>query len=107
MKCMAPGNSGICLLAHYEIKQNEFVEAMRKVDPTIRAVASGADPAEMSETGAGKSITGKPTPTSAIHSQTGMVGFSPIPPTTWMRLRSIFIPRPIRRSMPSKGVRAR
>jgi alpha-N-arabinofuranosidase len=48
-------------LADYEIKQNEFVQAMRKVDPTIRAVASGADPAEMSETGAGKSITGKPT----------------------------------------------
>lgn len=48
-------------LADYEIKQNEFVEAMRKVDPNILVVASGADPAEMSTTGAGKSITGKPT----------------------------------------------
>lgn len=47
-------------LADYEIKQNQFVEAMRKVDPGIRVVASGADPAEMTSTGAGKSITGKP-----------------------------------------------
>lgn len=48
-------------LSDYEIKQNMFVEAMRKVDPNILVVASGADPAEMSTTGAGKSITGKPT----------------------------------------------
>ena len=47
-------------LADYEIKQNMFVEAMRKVDPSIVIVASGADPAEMTSTGAGKSITGKP-----------------------------------------------
>jgi alpha-N-arabinofuranosidase len=47
-------------LAHYEIKQNMFAEAMRKVDPTITLVASGATPAEMSTTGAGHSITGKP-----------------------------------------------
>lgn len=47
-------------LEQYEIKQNSFVEAMRKVDPNIMVVASGADPAEMSSTGAGHSITGKP-----------------------------------------------
>lgn len=47
-------------LADYEIKQNRFVEAMREVDPNIIVVASGADPAEMTSTGAGKSITGKP-----------------------------------------------
>lgn len=46
-------------LAHYEIKQNTFVEAMRKVDPGIVVVASGADPAEMTTTGAGSAITGK------------------------------------------------
>jgi len=47
-------------LADYEIKQNTFVEAMREVDPNIIVVASGADPAEMTSTGAGQSITGKP-----------------------------------------------
>ena len=47
-------------LADYVVKQNMFVEAMRKVDPSIVIVASGADPAEMTSTGAGKSITGKP-----------------------------------------------
>ncbi len=47
-------------LAQYEIKQNMVVEAMRAVDPSIFVIASGADPAEMSSTGAGKAITGKP-----------------------------------------------
>ncbi len=47
-------------LAQYEIKQNMVVAAMRKVDPNIFIVASGADPAEMTSTGAGKAITGKP-----------------------------------------------
>jgi len=47
-------------LANYEIKQNMVVEAMRKVDPNIIVVASGADPAEMTSTGAGRAITGKP-----------------------------------------------
>ena len=55
-----PWQLGHMSLAHYVIKQNMFVEAMRKVDPKIFIVASGATPAEMSTTGAGRSITGKP-----------------------------------------------
>jgi alpha-N-arabinofuranosidase len=47
-------------LADYSIKQNMFVQALRKVDSNIVVVASGADPAEMTSTGAGQSITGKP-----------------------------------------------
>ncbi len=47
-------------LAHYTIKHNMFVEAMRAVDPSIKIIASGATPAEMSTTGAAASIQGKP-----------------------------------------------
>ena len=47
-------------LAHYAIKHNMFAEAMRAVDPTIKIIASGATPAEMSTTGAAQSIQGKP-----------------------------------------------
>jgi len=46
-------------LADYSIKQNMVVDAMRKGDPDITIVASGATPAEMTTTGAGHSITGK------------------------------------------------
>ena len=47
-------------LADYVIKHNMFAEAMRAVDPTIKIIASGATPAEMSTTGAAQSIQGKP-----------------------------------------------
>jgi alpha-L-arabinofuranosidase len=47
-------------LAHYTVKHNMFAEAMRAVDPTIKIIASGATPAEMSSTGAARSIQGKP-----------------------------------------------
>jgi alpha-L-arabinofuranosidase len=47
-------------LKHYTIKHNQFVQAMRAVDPTITIVASGATPAEMTSTGAGNGITRQP-----------------------------------------------
>jgi alpha-L-arabinofuranosidase len=47
-------------LSHYAIKHNMFAEAMRAVDPTIKIVASGATPAEMSSTDAARAIQGKP-----------------------------------------------
>ena len=55
-----PWQLGHMSLAHYTIKHNMFVEAMRAVDPTIKIVASGATPAEMSTTGAAQTIQGKP-----------------------------------------------
>jgi alpha-L-arabinofuranosidase len=47
-------------LSHYAIKHNMFAEAMRAADPTIKIVASGATPAEMSSTDAARAIQGKP-----------------------------------------------
>jgi alpha-N-arabinofuranosidase len=55
-----PWQLGHMSLAHYVLKHNMFVEAMRAVDPSIKIVASGATPAEMSTTGAAKTIDGKP-----------------------------------------------
>jgi len=54
-----PWQLGHMSLRHYTIKHNMFAEAMRQVDPTIRIVASGATPAEMSTTGSARAITGK------------------------------------------------
>ena len=53
-----PWQLGHMSLAHYTAKHNMFAEAMRKVDPTIKIIASGATPAEMSTTGA-RTISGK------------------------------------------------
>jgi alpha-N-arabinofuranosidase len=53
-----PWQLGHMSLAHYAIKHNMFAQAMRQVDPTIKIVASGATPAEMSTTGAARTITG-------------------------------------------------
>ena len=54
-----PWQLGTMSLAHYTIKHNMFAAAMRKVDPTIKIIASGATPAEMSTTGAARTISGK------------------------------------------------
>lgn len=54
-----PWQLGHMSLAHYTIKHNMFAEAMRRADPTIKIVASGATPAEMSSTGAARTITGR------------------------------------------------
>ncbi len=50
-----PWQMGHMAIKQYAIKHNLFAEAMRRVDPTIKIVAVGADPAEMSTTGAGRS----------------------------------------------------
>ncbi|HEX3357995.1 MAG TPA: hypothetical protein VHS31_13570 [Tepidisphaeraceae bacterium] len=50
---------GVMPLNQYEIKHNLFAEAMRRVDPTIRLIASGAMPDEMTVTLQGKRIDGK------------------------------------------------
>ncbi len=55
-----PWQLGHMALAHYMIKHNMVAEAMRAVDPTIKLIASGATPAEMSTTGAAQTIQGKP-----------------------------------------------
>ena len=45
-------------LRHYVIKHNLFAEAMRKADPTIKLIASGASPDEMTVTLNSRRITG-------------------------------------------------
>ncbi len=54
-----PWQLGHMSLDHYTIKHNMFAEAMRAVDPTIKIIASGATPAEMSSTDAARRIQGK------------------------------------------------
>jgi len=49
-----PWQMGHMAIKQYTIKHNLFAEAMRRVDPTIKIVAVGADPAEMSTTGSGR-----------------------------------------------------
>ncbi len=46
-------------LRHYVIKHNMFAKAMRQVDPTIKLLASGASPDEMTVTGNSRRITGE------------------------------------------------
>jgi alpha-N-arabinofuranosidase len=55
-----PWQLGHMKLSDYVIKQNMVAEAMRAADPTIKLIASGATPAEMSTTGAAQTIQGKP-----------------------------------------------
>ena len=55
-----PWQLGYTPLPNYVIKQNMFVEAMRKVDPSIFIIASGATPSRVNSNGSGKMITGKP-----------------------------------------------
>ena len=50
---------GVMPLNQYEIKHNLFAQAMRRVDPTIKLIASGAMPDEMTVTLQGKRIDGK------------------------------------------------
>jgi alpha-N-arabinofuranosidase len=50
---------GVMPLRQYEIKHNMFAKAMRRVDPTIKLIASGAMPDEMTVTLQNKRITGK------------------------------------------------
>jgi alpha-N-arabinofuranosidase len=45
-------------LRHFAIKHNLFAEAMRKADPTIKLIASGASPDEMTVTQMSRRITG-------------------------------------------------
>lgn len=54
-----PWQLGNMQLRHYTIKHNMFAQAMRQVDSTIKIVAVGATPAEMSTTGSARAITGK------------------------------------------------
>jgi alpha-L-arabinofuranosidase len=50
---------GFTSLRWYEIKHNFFAQAMRKVDPSIQLIASGAMPDEMTVTLQGKRIDGQ------------------------------------------------
>jgi alpha-L-arabinofuranosidase len=49
-------------LNQYVVKHNLFAEAMRKVDPSITLLATGATPEEMAIYGISQKITGKATP---------------------------------------------
>ena len=50
---------GHMALNQYAIKHSMFAKAMRKVDPSITIIASGAMPDEMTVTASGRRITGK------------------------------------------------
>jgi alpha-N-arabinofuranosidase len=54
-----PWQLGFMALDQYVIKHNMVVQAMRRVDPSIRIVASGATPIEASQSRAALMITGK------------------------------------------------
>jgi len=54
-----PWQLGFMALNQYVIKHNMVVQAMRRVDPTIKIVASGATPVEASQSRAALMITGK------------------------------------------------
>jgi alpha-N-arabinofuranosidase len=54
-----PWQLGFMALDHYVIKHNMVVQAMRRVDPTIKIVASGATVIEASQSRAAMMITGK------------------------------------------------
>ena len=53
---------GAMTLAQFEIKHNQFATAMRKVDPTIKLVASGATPDTMTGSKQALRLTGKIVP---------------------------------------------
>jgi alpha-N-arabinofuranosidase len=54
-----PWQLGFMALDQYAIKHNMVVQAMRRVDPSIEIVASGATPVEASQSRAALMITGK------------------------------------------------
>jgi len=54
-----PWQLGHMQLSDYTKKHNMFVDAMKAVDPSIKIIASGATPAEMSSTDAAFRINGK------------------------------------------------
>jgi alpha-N-arabinofuranosidase len=54
-----PWQLGFMALDHYVVKHNMVVQAMRRVDPSIKIVASGATPVEASQSRAAMMITGK------------------------------------------------
>jgi alpha-N-arabinofuranosidase len=54
-----PWQLGFMALDHYVIKHNMVVDAMRKVDPSIKIVAAGATTVEASQSRAAITITGK------------------------------------------------
>jgi alpha-N-arabinofuranosidase len=53
---------GYMSLDHWILKHNQFAEAMKRVDPTIRLVASGAMPDAMTGSGEARRLTGKVVP---------------------------------------------
>ncbi|HSW49395.1 MAG TPA: hypothetical protein VLH09_04430 [Bryobacteraceae bacterium] len=53
---------GVMPLEQYVIKHNLFAKAMRKVDPSITLLATGATPEEMTIYGISRRLTGKPIP---------------------------------------------
>ena len=53
---------GVMPLAQFEIKHNLFAQAMRRVDPTIKLIASGASPDTMAGSKQAKRISGKIVP---------------------------------------------
>jgi alpha-N-arabinofuranosidase len=55
-----PWQLGHTPLPNYVIKNNMFAIAMRKVDPSIYIIASGATPTRVNMNGSGIAITGKP-----------------------------------------------
>ena len=54
-----PQQMGFMSVDHYWIKHNMFAVAMRRVDPHIKIVTSGASPIETSQSHAALAITGK------------------------------------------------
>jgi alpha-N-arabinofuranosidase len=53
---------GVMPLAQFEMKHNLFARAMRKVDPTIKLIASGAMPDDMAGSKQGKRLNGQIVP---------------------------------------------
>jgi alpha-N-arabinofuranosidase len=53
---------GVMPLAQFELKHNLFAAAMRRVDPTIKLIASGASPDAMTGSKQSKRISGKIVP---------------------------------------------
>jgi len=53
---------GVMPLAQFELKHNMFAKAMRKVDPTIKLIASGAMPDDMTGAKQAKRINGQIVP---------------------------------------------
>jgi hypothetical protein len=78
-----------------------FAQAMRRVDPNIKIVASGATPAEMSTTRAARAMTGKQV-TEFGGRQTGPAVCWPSPSTFSTRPPNTSILRQTPRSIPKR-----